>query len=164
MLSFEFSFLLEQRLRAGLKVLQISPNSSFVALKQPLKLNVTLNVTDKRYFFSHLVIQWSFRRFSSISFQGLALVSWRVNTDRVYTYSYDPRASIVNYSTLVLVNTSLNDSGTYQCRVWSIFYDQYLYFNVTIEGRLFFVNLLKIVKNLKIKTSPNKYLRWQTKL
>ena len=142
MLSFEFSFLLEQRLRAGLKVLQISPNSSFVALKQPLKLNVTGKRND-------LEIQWSFRRFSSRSFQGLALVSWRVNTDRVYTYSYDPRASIVNHSTLVLVNTSLDDSGTYQCRVMSFLYhhyiDQYLHFNVTIEGRLFFVNLLKIV-------------------
>ena len=141
MLSFEFSFLLEQRLRAGIKVLQISPNSSFVALKQPLKLNVTGKRND-------LEIQWSFRRFSSRSFQGLASAfcfSW----GRVYTNSYDPRASIVNYSTLVLVNTSLDDSGTYQCRVMSFLYhhyiDQYLHFNVTIEGRLFFVNLLKIV-------------------
>ena len=145
MLSFEFSFLLEQRLRAGIKVLQISPNSSFVALKQPLKLNVTLNVTNKRYFFSDLVIQWSFRRFSSISFQGLAWVLWRVNRDSVDTYSYDPRASIVNRSTLVLVNTSLDDSDWITIMIMIGSYNQYLYFNVTIEGRLFFVNLLKIV-------------------
>ena len=147
MLSFEFSFLLEQRLRAGSKVLQISPNSSFVALKQPLKLNVTLNVTDKRdQFFRHLEIEWSFRRFSSTSFQTLASAFW-IYWD-LHTNSYNPRASIVNYSTLILVNTSLDDSGTYQLHVWSIFHyeiDQYLYFNVTIEGRLFFVNLLKIV-------------------
>ena len=147
MLSFEFSFLLEER-RVGSKVLQISPNSSFVALKQPLKLNVTLNVTDKRYhFFSHSVIQWSFRPFSSTSFQRLARALWNFGGS-VYTNSYDPRASIVNNSTLVLVNTSLDDSGTYQCHVRSFLHHdihQYLYFNVTIEGRLFFVNLLKIV-------------------
>ena len=147
MLSFEFSFLLEQR-RVGSKVLQISPNSSFVALKQPLKLNVTLNVTDKRdQFFRHLEIEWSFRRFSSTSFQTLASAFW-IYWD-LHTNSYNPRASIVNYSTLILVNTSLDDSGTYQCRVMSFLYhhyiDQYLHFNVTIEGRLFFVNLLKIV-------------------
>ena len=148
MLSFEFSFLLEQRLRAGIKVLQISPNSSFVALKQPLKLNVTLNVTDKRYhFFSHLVIQWSFRPFSSTSFQRLARAVW-FYWDSVSTSSVDPRASIVNHSTLILVNTSLDDSGTYQCHVRSFLHHdihQYLYFNVTIERRLFFVNLLKIL-------------------
>ena len=144
MLSFEFSFLLEQR-RVGSKVLQISPNSSFVALKQPLKLNVTLNVTDKRNnFFFHLEIRWSFRGFSSTSYQRLARAVWFYWN--LHTNSYDPRASIVNHSTLVLVNTSLDDSGTYQCRVMSyFFYDQYLYFNVTIEGRLLFVDLLKIV-------------------
>ena len=147
MLSFEFSFLLEQRLRAGLKVLQISPNSSFVALKQPLKLNITVSVTDKpyHYFSNHIHIEWSFRRFSSTSFQRLARALWNFGGS-VYTNSYDPRASIVNNSTLVLVNTSLDDSGTYQCHVTLWHRDiQYLYFNVTIEGRLFFVNLLKIV-------------------
>ena len=144
MLSFEFSFLLEQR-RVGSKVLQISPNSSFVALKQPLKLNVTLNVTDKRNnFFFHLEIRWSFRGFSSTSYQRLARAVWFYWN--LHTNSYDPRASIVNHSTLVLVNTSLDDSGTYQCHVTLWHRDiQYLYFNVTIEGRLFFVNLLKIV-------------------
>ena len=147
MLSFEFSFLLEQRLRAGIKVLQISPNSSFVALKQPLKLNITVSVTDKpyHYFSKHIHIEWSFRRFSSTSFQRLARALWNFGGS-VYTNSYDPRASIVNNSTLVLVNTSLDDSGTYQCHVTLWHRDiQYLYFNVTIEGRLFFVNLLKIV-------------------
>ena len=147
MLSFEFSFLLEQRLRSGSKVLQISPNSSFVALKQPLKLNVTVSVTDKpyHYFSKHIHIEWSFRRFSSTSFQRLARALWNFGGS-VYTNSYDPRASIVNHSTLILVNTSLDDSGTYQCHVRLWHRDiQYLYFNVTIEGRLFFVNLLKIV-------------------
>ena len=141
MLSFELLCFIEQRPRVEIKVLQISPNSSFVALGQPLKLNVTVtvNVTDGRvYRRGYIHIRWSFRRFSSTSFEELTMNRWRLYRDRVYTYSYNSRASIVNTATLA--NTTLNDTGTYQCYVKSRGYrfhwtGQRLYFNVTIEGR-----------------------------
>ena len=145
-----FPFFLERN--AEVKVLQISPNSSFVALGQPLKLNVTVTVnyvTDERYHIPDSVhIRWSFRRFSSTSFEELANALWRVDRNRVYTNSYDSRASIVDNATLVMVNTSLNDSGTYHCYIDSSYYfiGQRVYFNVAIEGRYSFdVNLLKII-------------------
>ena len=110
-----FPFFLERN--AEVKVLQISPNSSFVALGQPLKLNVTVTanyVTDERYHIPNSVhIRWSFRRFSSTSFEELANALWRVDRNKAYTNSYDSRASIVDNATLVMVNTSLNNSGTY---------------------------------------------------
>ena len=131
---------------AEVKVLQISPNSSFVALGQPLKLNVTVTVnyvTDGRsYHWDSIYIRWSFRRFSSTFFEKLTRNRRHIYQDKVLdTYSYDSRASIVDTSTLLLVNTTLNDSGIYKCHVSSccgktISHD--LYFNVTIEGRYFF--------------------------
>ena len=143
MLSFELLCFIEQR---QVKVVQISPNSSFVALGQPLKLNVTVtvNVTDGRFYRrDYIHIRWSFRRFSSTSFEELTMNKWRLYRDRayrVYPYSYNSRASIVNTATLVLANTTLNDTGTYQCYVesrgfWFYWRSQRLYFNVTIEGR-----------------------------
>ena len=149
MLSFELLCFIEQRPRAQLKVLQISPNSSFVALGQPLKLNVTVNnVTQPRYY--RLYIYWSFRRFSSTPFEELAKALWHVDQDKVSTDSHDSRASIVDNATLELVNTTLHDSGTYQCLITS--YEnkysttRYLYFNVTIEGRLLFLLIIYMKK------------------
>ena len=142
MLSFELLCFIEQR---QLKVVQISPNSSFVALGQPLKLNVTVNVTDGRFYRrDYFYTRWSFRRFSSTSFEELTMNKWRLYRDRAYrvyhAYSYNSRASIANTATLVLANTTLNDTGTYQCyvasrRFWFYWRSQRLYFNVTIEGR-----------------------------
>ena len=131
---------------AEVKVLQISPNSSFVALGQPLKLNVTVTVNyvtfGQFYHQDDIYIVWSFRRFSSTSFEKLTTNRRHIYEDKVLdTYSHDSRASIVDTSTLLLVNTTLNDSGIYKCHVSSccgktISHD--LYFNVTIEGRYFF--------------------------
>ena len=109
---------------------------------QPLKLNVTVtvNVTDERYHVGDTVeIHWSFRRFSSKSYEELARALWRVYWDTVSTLSYNPRASIVDNSTLEVRNATLDDSGIYRCYVmsdWFYYTDQhlYMYFNVTIKG------------------------------
>ena len=146
MLSFKFSFFLEQR-GPELKFLQISPNLNFVALGQPLKLIVTFNVTGVHFGIN---IVWSFHRFSSTNLTSrkeLAKAHW------LFGHSLDDsRVSIVGNSststgTLVLVNTTLNDSGTYQCELKPVHYlyttkKYQLFFNVTIvKGKYLFYKL-----------------------
>ena len=115
---------------------RVSPESTYVARGQPLKLSVTLNGTyvDLSYF----DVSWRFRRFLSQSFNALLRLTWYHY--RITYRPVDTRASVVDNVSLLLSNTTLNDSGTYWCSVtswsWSGRFRQInLYFNVTIEGR-----------------------------
>lgn len=112
------------------KVEKISPNSIYVARGEPLKINVTLNRTNYRRYFH---IEWSFRRSSSRSYERVLLIRWR--RSHRYISMTDKRFSAVGDATLLLANTTLNDSGTYMCEVFSLFsLHPVLYFNITVEG------------------------------
>ena len=114
------------------KVEKISPNSIYVARGEPLKLNVTLNGTNYRRY---LQIHWGFRRSSSRSYESVLSIRW-IRSHRNISMT-DKRLSAVGDATLLLVNTTLNDSGTYMCQVFSffrLFSYHVFYFNVTVEG------------------------------
>ncbi len=107
-----------------------------IAQGQALQLNITLRGTDETMPML-IFLDWNFRAHRSNFVKRLLSVTW----DRGYVVSeefYDDRASILDTASLLLINTSLKDSGTYWCNVFSLPSQHYpvLYFNVTVQGRL----------------------------
>ena len=107
-----------------------------VAKGEDLQLNITLHCADETLPML-LFIDWNFRANHSNFVKRLLSLTW----DRGYVVSetfYDERASILDIASLLLVDTSLRDSGTYWCNVFSLPSHQYpvLYFNVTVQGKL----------------------------
>ena len=114
-----------------------SPNLVVVVAEgQALQLDIILNGTDEKMPML-VFLDWNFRTYQSSVVKRLLSVTW----DRGYVVSeefYDERASILDSASLLLVDTTLEDSGTYWCNVFSLPSQHYpvLYFNVTVEGRL----------------------------
>lgn len=113
---------------------KISPNLTVLAPGQALKLNVEFNGTDD--VARNVCIRWYFRGSPSKSVKKILSIDW-YNGRIVYYLNHDSRASGEDKESLLLVNTTLNDSGIYWYRVISRDTSQSysVHFNVIIEGR-----------------------------
>ena len=112
-----------------------SPNTTVVAKGEPFTLNVTFHGAEENIPML-VFIEWYFHLNSSTSIKRVLSLTW----DRgsvVSNLYYDVRASVVNNSSLMLVNTTFSDSGKYSCNTFSlpksVRYPA-LYFNVIVEG------------------------------
>ena len=135
-LGFTRCYVFSEQTSGKLWIQKSSPDLTVVAKGQPLQLNITLHGADETVPML-LFIDWNFRANPSSSVKRLLSLTW----DRGYVVSetfYDERASTLDIASLLLVDTSLMDSGTYWCNVFSLPSHRYplLYFNVTVQGKL----------------------------
>ena len=89
------------------------PDVTYVELGKTLTLNVTYQTNSK------------------------VVVTWSKDGKNLYTTffgSTDPRVSIKGQGTLVLINTTLSDNGTYENRVATSKMSIYIYLIVIIQG------------------------------
>jgi hypothetical protein len=114
-----------------------SPNLIVIAQGEALQLNITLHGADVTVPML-LFMDWNFRANRSSFVKRLLSLTWDRGSVVSETF-YDERASTLDIASLLLVDTSLKDSGTYWCNVFSLPSHQYpvLYFNVTIQGKPF---------------------------
>ena len=111
-----------------------SPYRIKVAQGQTLQLNITLNGTYEKIPML-VFLEWNFRSYHFSFVKRLLSLTW----DRGYVVSekfYDERVSIMDSASLILVNTSVLDSGTYWCNVFSLPSNHYpvVSFNVSVQG------------------------------
>lgn len=113
-----------------------SPRLVTVAEGQTIYLNITLNGTGD--IVPMLVfLDWNFQTSNSRTMKRLLSVTW----DQGYVVSeefHDERASLLDNASLMLVDATLNDAGSYWCNAFSLpskFYPV-VYFNVSIKGML----------------------------
>ena len=90
------------------------PDVTYVELGKTLTLNVTYQTNSKVF-----------------------RVTWRKDGQYVYSTVFDPtdpRVSIKGQATLVLINTTLSDNGTYKNTVATAITQTYIYLIVIIQG------------------------------
>ena len=89
------------------------PDVTYVELGKTLTLNVTYQTNSK------------------------VVVTWIKDGQNLYTTAFgstDPRVSIKGQATLVLINTTLSDNGTYENRVATAKTSKYINLIVIIQG------------------------------
>lgn len=118
------------------KVEKISPDPVFVELGQPLKLEI--NIPQLYLETWNMTAFWTyFPNHSSNSEEHNLQLLRNIGKDYIFHHAYDPRVTVQRQADLVLVNTTVADTGVYQCRfrrppnAW----ETLVKFHVTIEGK-----------------------------
>ena len=123
----------------GLNVEKVSPKTVFVNLGQPLRLQINLHRLDIDKW--NTTGCWVFYNSDPNNVKDLVILR-KIGQHDGYNFSYNPRASVVRQADLLLMNTTLKDTGKYMFifrRPPSKRWNTSVLFSVTVEGLLNYI-------------------------